>query len=137
MENKDLEFTTEKAERYEKEYSEDGFWNKLKNNASRAGATLVYAALQLYYVMLSSKVPLRDKAIIAGALGYLILPTDLIPDLLPAVGYADDLSALIAVFNRVKVNISDEIKEKARQKTIEIMGDVSTSTFDMPMFKDK
>ena len=74
---------------------------------------------------------------IIGALGYLILPTDLIPDLLPAVGYADDLSALIAVFNRVKINITDEIKEKARQKTIELMGDMSTSTFDMPMFKDK
>jgi len=37
--------------------------------------------------------PAPIKALVIGAIGYIILPVDLIPDVLPAVGYTDDLAS--------------------------------------------
>ena len=130
----DNEFTFQEAEKYEQNFNEKSFWEKMKSHAIHAGAAVVYAALQLYYTMVSGRVSLREKAIIAGALGYLILPTDLIPDFLPGLGYADDISALMTVFNRVKVNVDDDIRTKARQKTTELMGDQAADAFSLPLF---
>jgi len=41
--------------------------------------------------------PTPLKALIVGAIGYIILPIDLIPDMIPAVGYADDLASAAGV----------------------------------------
>lgn len=54
---------------------------------------MIYSCLLLYYAVESPRTPLKAKVQIYGTLGYLILPLDLIPDLLPIVGYVDDLSA--------------------------------------------
>ena len=40
---------------------------------------------------------LRDKAIIIGALGYLISPLDAVPDAIPIAGLSDDLGVLLYV----------------------------------------
>ncbi len=37
--------------------------------------------------------PAPIKALTIGASGYIILPVDLIPDVLPAIGYTDDLAS--------------------------------------------
>ena len=125
----DKEFTTSNAEKFQGEYSDERFWDKLKHHAAKAGGAVVYVALQLYYVMTSGKVSVKDKALILGVLGYLILPTDLIPDLLPAFGYADDLTALMAVLNIVRSNIDDGIRNKAREKTNDILGHIDPDVF--------
>lgn len=126
-------FSTLTAFRFRKYFSESKFWDKLKKEAVKAGATVIYIALMLYYVLVSRRVSLRDKALIVGALGYLILPTDLIPDLLPAIGYSDDLTALVTVFNVVKHNIDDDIRQRAQSKVRELLGKVSPDTFHLPM----
>jgi uncharacterized membrane protein YkvA (DUF1232 family) len=41
--------------------------------------------------------PAPLKALIVGAIGYIILPIDLIPDMLPVVGYTDDLASAAGV----------------------------------------
>lgn len=41
----------------------------------------------------NSTTPAPLKALAVGAIGYIILPVDLIPDMLPAVGYSDDLAS--------------------------------------------
>ena len=125
-------FSLQNVEKYEKNYSNDNFWDKMKREACKAGGTVVYVALQLYYLMTSRDVPIKDKTLIIGALGYLILPTDLIPDLMPAIGYSDDLTALIAVFNLVKRNINDDIRFRAREKTKELLGTIDNNTFKFP-----
>ncbi|MBR1792462.1 MAG: DUF1232 domain-containing protein [Bacteroidales bacterium] len=127
------EFSTHNASGFKKYFSESSFWSKLKKEAAKAGATVLYVALMLYYVMTARQVPIKDKALILGALGYLILPTDLIPDLLPAIGYSDDLTALITVFNIVKKNIDDNIRQQAQDKVRELLGDVSQDSFQLPM----
>ena len=72
--------------------------------------------LILYYTLQSDKISVKDKAIIVGALGYLISPLDVIPDAIPIAGLGDDLAVLVYVLNKVWGNVSDEIKEKAKAK---------------------
>ena len=91
---------------YQKYYSESGFWKKLGKVAIVAGSRLIYCALLLYYVLKSPDVLIKDKAMIIGALGYFILPVDLIPDFIPVAGYADDMAALVACYNAVKDNVT-------------------------------
>ena len=60
-------------QKYKDKFSQQGFVEKIQRIAKRAGAKLVYVAFILYYLIQSDKVSLKDKAIIIGALGYLIL----------------------------------------------------------------
>ena len=78
--------------------------------------------LLLHYVLKSPDVPLEDKAKIYGALGYFILPIDLIPDFIPAVGYSDDVAALAFALHAVWKNVTPEIKEQAQRKLREWFG---------------
>lgn len=48
------------------------------------------------------ELPLKEKAKIIGAIGYIILPLDLIPDAIPIVGFADDVKALQFVLDGVR-----------------------------------
>jgi uncharacterized membrane protein YkvA (DUF1232 family) len=77
---------------------------------------LVYAALILYYTLESDKVSMKDKAIIIGALGYLISPLDVIPDAIPIAGLTDDIAVLIYVVKKIWGEVSDDVKVKAKEK---------------------
>ncbi len=100
---------------YSNKFTNGEFLEKISKIAKRAGAKLVYVALILYYTLQSDKVAIKDKAIIIGALGYLISPLDVIPDAIPIVGLGDDLAVLLYVLNKIG-NVSDEIKDKAKAK---------------------
>lgn len=100
---------------YSNKFTNTEFVEKISKIAKRAGAKLVYAALILYNTLQSDKVSIKDKAIIVGALGYLISPLDVIPDAIPIVGLGDDLAVLLYVINKLG-NVSDEIKENAKSK---------------------
>ena len=76
----------------------------------------IYYVLLLYYVLMDENTPWEHKGIIIGALGYFILPVDLIPDFIPVAGYADDVAALTACIKTVMDNITPSIKKKAMQK---------------------
>ena len=103
-------------DKYQKYFSDDQFWGKVKKLVRKAGIKIVYIALLLYYVMRNPATPKADRTKILGALGYLLLPTDLIPDFLPVAGYTDDLAALSWALYSVAKNITPEVKIQARQK---------------------
>ena len=42
------------------------------------------------------RVNIAPKLVILGVLAYVVLPTDLVPDFIPGLGYADDLAVLLA-----------------------------------------
>lgn len=102
--------------KYKDKFSKTGFVDKIASIAKRAGAKLVYAALVLYYTLESDQVSVKDKAMIIGALGYLISPLDVVPDAIPIAGLSDDLAVLIYVLKRVWVDVSDDVKKKAQSK---------------------
>ena len=109
-------------ESYQSNYSESGLWKKVKSVAKKAGIKTIYMVLLLHYVLKSPDVPLEDKAKIYGALGYFILPIDLIPDFIPVVGYSDDVAALAFALHAVWKNVKPEIKEQAQRKLREWFG---------------
>jgi len=101
---------------YANKFSQSEFAEKISRIAKRAGSKLVYAALILYYTLQSDKVSKADKAIIIGALGYMISPIDVIPDAIPIAGLTDDLAVLLYVLKRVWTGIDPEIIAQAREK---------------------
>ena len=130
MENSDDKLEQE-LEVAGKHYSEDKFWAKLKKFGKKAGSSVVYAVLLLYYTLQKPGVPKKAKATIIGALGYFILPFDLIPDFALGLGFTDDLGALGIALIQVAIYIDDEIKMKAKTKLTEWFGNsVDTSDID-------
>jgi uncharacterized membrane protein YkvA (DUF1232 family) len=122
---------------YEKNYSEDGFWDKLKRFAKKAGSKVVYAALLLYFTLQKPDVPTWAKTVIIGALGYFILPVDIIPDIIVPVGFTDDLGALVAAIGLVSAQIDDEVKRNARKKLREWFGDSDDDMDDLDVMLKK
>ena len=104
---------------YANKFSQSDFVEKISRIAKRAGSKLVYAALILYYTLQSDKMSVKYKAIIIGALGYLISPVDVMPDAIPIVGLTDDLAVLIFVLKKIWSDIDPEIQEKAKNKLAE------------------
>ena len=96
----EMEQKPEDIEKYSKEYSDSGFWEKIKKFACKMGVKPIYVALLLYYYV--PKASFIDKAIILGCLGFLISPIDLILDTIPVIGFADDIAILMYVYYRVK-----------------------------------
>ena len=101
---------------YASKFSQSEFAEKISRIAKRAGSKLVYAALILYYTLQSDKVSKADKAIIIGALGYMISPIDVIPDAIPIAGLTDDLAVLLYVLKKVWTDVDPDIQVKARQR---------------------
>lgn len=101
---------------YQGSYSEPGLWAKIAKVAGKAGIKVIYLALLFYYVLKSGTTTKKDRSLILGALGYFILPLDLIPDAIPVVGFSDDLAALVAVYVAMKHSITPEIELQAKSR---------------------
>ena len=117
-----MKFKKSDFEKYAEHFKESDFWTKLTRVAKSAGIKLVYSALLLYYVLRDENVPSTSKWIIYGALGYFILPTDIIPDFIPILGYLDDLSVLLFAIGEITNHISPEVMESSKNKLAEWFG---------------
>jgi uncharacterized membrane protein YkvA (DUF1232 family) len=79
------------------------FWNK----AGRVAARLPFAEelLAAYYCAFDRNTPLHVKSALIATLAYFVIPTDLVPDFLPGLGYADDAASLAATLRLVAAHI--------------------------------
>lgn len=109
------------VDKYQYNYSESKLLRKLSSAARWAGAKVVYAVLLLYYVLRSDEVPLKEKSKILGTLGYFILPTDMVLDFIPLLGYSDDMAALLWALHSVATNITPQIKQQAKKRLGELL----------------
>ena len=82
----------------------------------KLGIKLIYSVLLMFYAYQSEKTPPWAKRIILGAIAYLLMPIDAIPDLTPFIGFTDDLGVLLAEIATVSVYINAETKEQAKDK---------------------
>jgi len=115
---------------YSNKFTKGEFVEKISRIAKRAGAKLVYAALVLFYTLQSEKISVKDKAIIIGALGYLISPLDVVPDAIPIAGLSDDLAVLIFVLQKIWGDVSDDVKQKAKAKLSQWFDDDEITEID-------
>jgi len=90
------------------------FWRKLRTLALR----LPFAEdlLAAYYCAFDRQTPAHVKAALVGAIAYFVLPADLIPDVLPVIGYTDDAAMLAAAIRLVAAHITPDHREAARRK---------------------
>lgn len=117
-----MEVNRTEVEKYGANYSEDGLWSKIKDNVKKAGANLIYDVLQLFYVAKEPNVPMRIRAAIIAPLGYFISPVDLVPDLVPVVGYSDDAAVIAMAIGIAHFYITDEIRQKAQDRLCAFFG---------------
>jgi uncharacterized membrane protein YkvA (DUF1232 family) len=89
------------------------FWAKLK----RVAAELPFAEdlLTAYYCAFDRDTPLQVKAALLGALAYFVLPFDLVPDMMPVLGFADDAAVLATAIRMVATHIRPVHREAARR----------------------
>jgi uncharacterized membrane protein YkvA (DUF1232 family) len=88
------------------------FWAKAK----RFAAQLPFAEdlLTAYYCAFDRDTPVQVKAGLVGAIAYFVLPYDMLPDLLPGLGFADDAAVLASAIRLVAEHIRPEHREAAR-----------------------
>jgi len=103
-------------------YSGPGLWIKLRKLAGVVAEKTILTALILFYCLKDKDTPTWAKGVIIGALGYLILPTDLIPDILPGAGYGDDWGAIVAALGTVAAYVKDEHKSRAAEQLHRLLG---------------
>lgn len=104
-------------------YSPSGLFDKIGRVARKAGVKTVYAALLLYNALLSGNIPLKHKAVVVAALGYFILPADIVADILPG-GLLDDAGLLLYTAKLIWDNITPETHEKARRQLTRWFGEI-------------
>ena len=111
----EADFATPDAERLARD--EDtvrrGFWRKLR----RFAAQLPFAEdlLAAYYCAFDRDTPLQVKAALLGALAYFVLPFDVIPDMMPLLGFADDAAVLATALRLVASHMKPAHREAAKR----------------------
>lgn len=107
---------------YKNAYSEEGLLRKLTAYGKIIGLKTVYNAALLWYVMKKPELPLKEKTVIMGALGYLIAPLDFLPDLTPFLGYTDDVIAIAFALGKLSMYIDDDVKQQSKDLLVDIFG---------------
>lgn len=108
--------------KYQDKYDERGFWNFIKKTGKVVGEPILRKALELYYAMTRHDMPIQVKLQIMGALAYLVMPLDLIPDFIPVIGWTDDAAALAFAYTNAQNYVDDLVKEEAQKKIDELLG---------------
>ena len=91
----------------------DKFWRKARTFAG--ALPFVEDLVAAYYCAFDRETPFQVKATLIGALAYFVLPSDVMPDVLPLLGFTDDAAVLAAAIRLVAEHIRPEHREAARQ----------------------
>ncbi len=93
-------------------YVRDNFAEKVR----RVGRRIPFAedAVTAYYCLIDDKTPKRVRVILGSALAYFIVPTDLIPDFIAGLGFADDASVLALAFGAVAKHVNADHRLQAQ-----------------------
>lgn len=106
----------------QKKISERRIILKIRSALHSMSSEAVSQSLTLYYTLRAPDTPLWCRTVILGSLAYFISIIDGIPDLTPILGYTDDISVMAAAIATVANYITPEIKHKAQEKTVAILG---------------
>ncbi len=104
-----------------------GRWRYLRL-AQLAWKLPTYARV-IWGMLRDRRTPAYLKVLLGAALAYLVSPLDLIPDALPLIGQADDLTVLLLVLDLFLANAPREVREehweRARTGTAQLDRDLA------------
>ena len=88
---------------------------KLPAVIAGSAAAIVTPLGHLISALENPDTPVGYKTIICGAIGYIVLPFDVLPDVVPVVGYADDIGITAAAVVMVKAFSTFSLEELDRE----------------------
>ena len=93
-------------------YVRRSFWSKLR----RVAAALPFAEdlLAAYYCAFDRQTPRHVQAALVGALAYFVLPFDIVPDMMPMLGFTDDAAVLATALKLVASHMRPEHRDAAK-----------------------
>jgi len=98
-------------------FDESSLFAKLARYGAAAGREVVEKVLWLWFASRRPELPVWARTAVYGALAYFVLPTDAIPDLIPALGYTDD----IGVLSYALVTIARYVDADVRRRTAVVL----------------
>jgi uncharacterized membrane protein YkvA (DUF1232 family) len=105
---------------------ERSFWDKMRKYIRRV--PFVEEAVAGYYCALDPATPLQVKAVLFGALAYFVLPIDIVPDIMPWLGFTDDAAVLYAALRTVAPHIKNTHRAQAKTAIDRMAGETSAAT---------
>ena len=121
------QITEKELQKYEQHYNDSSFLDKVTKYGKLIGINALYKAVQLWFVLQKPDVPASTKAVIMGALGYLIAPLDFLPDLMPVLGYTDDFVAITFALIKVQGYIDEDVERKSKNLLAKIFREEAVS----------
>ena len=89
-----------------------GFWKKIRRTLGLV--PFLDEAIAAYYCATDPETPRHVQVVLLGALAYFVVPTDMIPDFIAGLGFADDATVLAAVIGTVRRYITLDHRARAR-----------------------
>jgi uncharacterized membrane protein YkvA (DUF1232 family) len=92
----------------------------------------------LWGLIRDSRVAMMDKVLVAGAIAYIVMPMDLIPDFIPFLGEVDDVYLLVMALRRLlenagrKVLLSHWTGDPEALRTLNLRLVISAAAFFLP-----
>jgi len=114
--------------RASEEHVRTNFWRALKRVARHTPFAHDLAAA--FYCARDPATPLKVRMILFGALGYFIMPLDAISDLLPLIGFTDDIAVLTLAVASVASAIRPEHRQLAEEALADSTPDAGPPTID-------
>jgi len=90
---------------------QDGFWTTLKRAAGQVPFSRDLVAA--YYCAFDPRTPRRVRLTILAALGYFVLPADVLPDVLIGIGFTDDATVLATTIAMIASHMKPEHRAAA------------------------
>ncbi len=91
-------------------------WSDAKGKLAELGRQLKLRAAYYRAIARDSRTPILSRALLLLAVGYALLPFDLIPDFLPGIGHLDDLVVIPGLVLLAMRLVPDEVKEDHRRR---------------------
>jgi uncharacterized membrane protein YkvA (DUF1232 family) len=88
------------------------FWQKVRKTLGRV--PFIDRAIAAYYAAVDPATPRYAKAVLMAALAYFVMPADMIPDVIAALGFTDDAAVLLMAVQTLAPHIKSRHVERAR-----------------------
>lgn len=91
-----------------------GPWRRLRRLIRHV--PLIDRTLAAYYCARDPETPLYARCALFFAIGYFIMPFDLIPDFIPVVAHIDDAAVMLLALRLVSHRVTPDHRESARRR---------------------
>lgn len=88
---------------------------RLLTKAKRFASKLPFVrhVVAMWYAMRDDETPMAAKGVIVGALAYFVMPVDIVPDFIAALGFTDDAAVIAAALKTISSSLRPHHYEAA------------------------